>query len=95
MESSSGVGTNGLSALATVNFSSYPTFSSQSVKGRVRAQEAYGGELKKMSKEIWETYFIYIIIWLSPYVLFVQSLSPPKPAGLDPPNFRRHAPNWT
>jgi hypothetical protein len=25
----------------------------------------------------------------------VQSLSPPKPAGLDPPNFRRHAPNWT
>jgi hypothetical protein len=29
------------------------------------------------------------------YVLFVRSLSPPKPAGLDPPNFRRHAPNWT
>jgi hypothetical protein len=32
---------------------------------------------------------IYIIIWLSPYVLFVQSLSSPKPAGLDPPIFRR------
>jgi hypothetical protein len=28
--------------------------------------------------------YIYIIIWLRPYVLFVQSLSPPKPAGLDP-----------
>jgi hypothetical protein len=29
------------------------------------------------------------------YVLSVHSLpSPPKPAGLDPPNFRRHAPNW-
>jgi hypothetical protein len=28
------------------------------------------------------------------YVLSVRSLSPPKPAGLDPPNFRRHAPNW-
>jgi hypothetical protein len=28
-----------------------------------------------------------IIIWLSPYVLFVQSLSPPKPAGLDSPIF--------
>jgi hypothetical protein len=25
---------------------------------------------------------IYIIIWLSLYVLFVKSLSPPKPAGL-------------
>jgi hypothetical protein len=37
---------------------------------------------------------IYIIIWLSPYVLSVRSLSPPKPAGLAPPNFRRHAPNW-
>jgi hypothetical protein len=37
---------------------------------------------------------IYIIIWLSLYVLFVRSLSPPKPAALDPPNFRRHAPNW-
>jgi uncharacterized membrane protein SpoIIM required for sporulation len=35
----------------------------------------------------------YIIIWLSPYVLYVRSLSPPKPAGLDSPNFRRHAPN--
>jgi hypothetical protein len=30
---------------------------------------------------------IYIIIWLIPYVLSVQSLSPPKPAGLDPPIF--------
>jgi hypothetical protein len=30
---------------------------------------------------------IYIIIWLSPYVLSVQSLSPPKPAGLDPQIF--------
>jgi hypothetical protein len=28
------------------------------------------------------------------YVLSVHSLSPPKPAGLDPPNLRRHAPNW-
>jgi hypothetical protein len=28
------------------------------------------------------------------FVLFVQSLSPPKPAGLDPPNFCRHTPNW-
>jgi hypothetical protein len=37
---------------------------------------------------------IYIIIWLSLYVLSVRSLSPPKPAGLDPPNFCRHAPNW-
>jgi hypothetical protein len=36
---------------------------------------------------------IYIIIWLSPYVLSVQSLSPPKPAGLDPQIFCRHAPN--
>jgi hypothetical protein len=27
---------------------------------------------------------IYIIIWLSPYVLSVRSLSPPKPAGLAP-----------
>jgi hypothetical protein len=27
---------------------------------------------------------IYIIIWLSLYVLSVQSLSPPKPAGLAP-----------
>jgi hypothetical protein len=26
--------------------------------------------------------FIYIIIWLSPYILFVRSLSPPKLAGL-------------
>jgi hypothetical protein len=32
---------------------------------------------------------IYIIIWLSLYVLSVHSLSPPKPTGLDPPNFRR------
>jgi hypothetical protein len=32
---------------------------------------------------------IYIIIWLSPLLLFVHSLSPPKPAGLDPPNFCR------
>jgi hypothetical protein len=32
---------------------------------------------------------IYIIIWLSLYVLSVHSLSPPKPAGLDPPIFRR------
>jgi hypothetical protein len=24
----------------------------------------------------------------------VRSLSPPKLAGLDPPNVRRHAPNW-
>jgi hypothetical protein len=39
---------------------------------------------------------IYIIIWLSPYVLFVRSLSPPKLAGLaPPPNFRRHTLNWT
>jgi hypothetical protein len=30
---------------------------------------------------------IYIIIWQSPYVLFVQFLSPPKPAVLDPPKF--------
>jgi hypothetical protein len=30
-----------------------------------------------------------IIIWLSPYVLSVHFLSPPKPAGLDPPNLRR------
>jgi hypothetical protein len=37
---------------------------------------------------------IYIIIWLSPYVLFVQSLSPPQPAGLDPQVFCRHTPNW-
>jgi hypothetical protein len=39
---------------------------------------------------------IYIIIWLRLYlyVLSVQSLSPPKPAGLDPPNFCRHTPNW-
>jgi hypothetical protein len=37
---------------------------------------------------------IYIIIWLSPYVLSVRSLSPPKPAGLASPNFRRYAPNW-
>jgi hypothetical protein len=29
----------------------------------------------------------YIIIWLSLYVLSVHSLSPPKPAGLDPPIF--------
>jgi hypothetical protein len=28
---------------------------------------------------------IYIIIWVSPYVLFVRSLSPPKLAGLAPP----------
>jgi hypothetical protein len=28
---------------------------------------------------------LYIIIWLSLYVLSVQSLSPHKPAGLDPP----------
>jgi hypothetical protein len=28
------------------------------------------------------------------YVLSVRSLSPPKLAGLDPPNVRRHAPNW-
>jgi hypothetical protein len=39
-------------------------------------------------------FLIYIIIWLSLYALSVQSLSPPKPAGLDPPNFCRHAPNW-
>jgi hypothetical protein len=25
---------------------------------------------------------------------FVRGLSPPKPAGLDPPNFCRHTPNW-
>jgi hypothetical protein len=37
---------------------------------------------------------IYIIIWLSLYVLSVQSLSPPKPVGLDPPIFCRHTPNW-
>jgi hypothetical protein len=38
---------------------------------------------------------IYIIIWLSPYILSVRSLSPPKLAGLAPPQkkFRRHAPN--
>jgi hypothetical protein len=30
---------------------------------------------------------IYIIIWVSLYVLFVRCLSPPKPAGLDPPKF--------
>jgi hypothetical protein len=30
-----------------------------------------------------------IIIWLSLYVLSVHSLSPPKPAGLDPLIFRR------
>jgi hypothetical protein len=30
---------------------------------------------------------IYIIIWLSPYVLSVRSLSPPKPAGLAPQIF--------
>jgi hypothetical protein len=36
----------------------------------------------------------YIIIWLSPYVPFLRSLSPPKPAGLDFPNFRWHNPNW-
>jgi hypothetical protein len=34
-------------------------------------------------------FVLYIIIWLSPLLLFVHSLSPPKPAGLDPPNFRR------
>jgi hypothetical protein len=41
--------------------------------------------------------YLIIIIWLSPYVLFVQSLSPPKTSGLDPPNFCRHTPkkNWT
>jgi hypothetical protein len=29
-----------------------------------------------------------------PYVLSVHSLFPPIPACLDPPNFRRHIPNW-
>jgi hypothetical protein len=32
---------------------------------------------------------IYIIIWLSLYVLSVHSLSPPKPVGLDLTIFRR------
>jgi hypothetical protein len=32
--------------------------------------------------------YVYIIIWLSPYVLSVHSLSPPEPAGLDSPNCR-------
>jgi hypothetical protein len=36
--------------------------------------------------------YIYIIIWLSLYVLSVHSLSPPKPAGLDPPNFSQMDP---
>jgi hypothetical protein len=36
---------------------------------------------------------IYIIIWLSPDVLSVRSLSPPKLAGLATKIFRRHAPN--
>jgi hypothetical protein len=39
---------------------------------------------------------IYIIIWLSPYVLSVRSQSPPKLASLAPPQkkiIRRHAPN--
>jgi hypothetical protein len=44
---------------------------------------------------LFQIYQIYIIIWLRLYVLSVQSLSPPKPAGLDPPpNFCRHTPNW-
>jgi hypothetical protein len=28
------------------------------------------------------------------YCMSVRSLSPPKPAGVDPLNFHRHAPNW-
>jgi hypothetical protein len=33
--------------------------------------------------------YIYIIIWLSLYVLSVHFPTPSKPAGLDPQNFRR------
>jgi hypothetical protein len=33
---------------------------------------------------------IYIIIWLSLYVLSVHFPTPPKPAGLDPQNLRRN-----
>jgi hypothetical protein len=32
--------------------------------------------------------------WVLAYVLSVHSLSPPKPAGLDPQKFRSHTPNW-
>jgi hypothetical protein len=39
-------------------------------------------------------YNLYIIIWLSLLVLFVRIPFTAKPAGLDPPNFRRQTPNW-
>jgi hypothetical protein len=38
---------------------------------------------------------IYIIIWLSLYVLSVHFPTSPKPAGLDPPNFRRRTLYYT
>jgi hypothetical protein len=39
-------------------------------------------------------YLIYIIIWLSLLLLLVRIPFTAKPAGLDPPNFCRHAPTW-